>query len=75
METKTINLIDENEKEKYRILTRKGYVYDSFDDEENIDEINYNFIHPDSNFILYFDFFVFIFAFYNLILLLLLIFP
>ena len=42
METKTINLIDENEKEKYRILTRKGYVYDSFDDEENIDEINYN---------------------------------
>ena len=29
--------LDETEKEKYRILTRKGYVYDSFDDEENID--------------------------------------
>ena len=66
-ETKTNITVNENEKEKYRILTRKGYVYDSFDDEENIDEINYNFIHPDSNFIFFFDFFVFIFAFYNLI--------
>ena len=67
IESKTIHSVDENEKEKYRILTRKGYVYDSFDDEENIDEINYNFIHPESNIIFYFDLFVFIFAFYNLI--------
>ena len=57
---------DESSEEQFRILTRKGYVYDSFDDEENIDEINYNFIHPDSNLIQIIDFFVFIFTFYNL---------
>ena len=61
-----INDFDEKEKEKYRILTRKGYVYDSFDDEENIDEINYNFIHPNSNIIMIIDCFVFFFTFYNL---------
>ena len=59
-------IIDENFKEQFRILTRKGYVYDSYDDEENLDEIDYNFIHPDSLFIRIIDFFVFIFTFYNL---------
>ena len=55
-----------DEKEKYRILTRKGYVYDSFDDEEIIDEINYNYIHPNSIIVRVIDFFVFVFTFYNL---------
>ncbi len=60
------SIIDESLKEKFRILTRKGYVYDSYDDEENLDEINYNFIHPNSIYIRIIDFFVFIFTFYNL---------
>ena len=60
--------LDETEKEKYRILTRKGYVYDSFDDEENIDcEDDYFYIHPDSPMVLIIDLLVAIFAFYNLI--------
>ncbi len=60
--------LDETEKEKYRILTRKGYVYDSFDDEENIDcEDDFFYIHPDSPMVLIIDLLVAIFAFYNLI--------
>ena len=59
--------LDEKEIEKYRILTRKGYVYDSFDDEENLDEMkNFNYIHPNSIILKILDFFVFIFTFYNL---------
>ena len=59
------NIID---KEKYRILTRKGYVYDSYDDEENFDEkdIHSHFV-PESFFIIIFDFFVAICVLYNLI--------
>ncbi len=60
--------LDETEKEKYRILTRKGYVYDSFDDEENIDcEDDYFYIHPDSFIVFITDLLVAIFSFYNLI--------
>ena len=59
---------DKKENEKYRILTRKGYVYDSFDDEENLDKImNFNYIHPNSLIIEIIDFFVVVFTFYNLI--------
>ena len=60
--------IDENEKEKYRILTRKGYVYDSYDDEENLDErdIN-NHLNPDSFIVKLIDFFVAICVLYNII--------
>ena len=58
----------DNFKERYRILTRKGYVYDSFDDEENNDEeISFNFIYPESNIIICFDLLDVIFNFYNLI--------
>ncbi len=59
------NIID---KEKYRILTRKGYVYDSFDDEEVFDEkdMNSHFV-PESIFIKIFDFFVAIAVIYNLV--------
>ena len=61
---KKINKIED---EKYRILTRKGYVYDSFDDEENIDEVkNFIYIHPNSIILKIIDFLVFIFTFYNL---------
>ena len=64
-----VNELDEKEKERYRILTRKGYVYDSFDDEENFDEKENTFyIEPDSSIVLILDFLVFIFSFYNLIL-------
>jgi len=60
--------LDATEKEKYRILTRKGYVYDSFDDEENIDcEDDFFYIHPDSFIVLIIDVLVAIFSFYNLI--------
>jgi len=59
---------NEFEKEKYRILTRKGYVYDSFDEEENLDEIEiYNNLNPDSFIIKFIDFLVFISVFYNLL--------
>ena len=58
----------ESSEEQFRILTRKGYVYDSYDDEENLDEImNFNYIHPNSLIIEIIDFFVVIFTFYNLI--------
>ena len=59
---------NDDNKDKYRILTRKGYVYDSFDDEEDNDqEVSFNFLYPESKIILYFDFFDVIFSFYNLI--------
>ena len=42
-------LIAKEIKEKHRILTRKNYVYDSFDDEENINEIiSFNYINPNA---------------------------
>ena len=60
--------IDETDKEKYRILTRKGYVYDSYDDEENLDERDItNHLNPDSFTVKLIDFFVAICAFYNII--------
>ncbi len=41
---------------RYRNLQKKGYVYDSFDDEENFDEeFNTFYINPDSKFLQYFD--------------------
>ena len=59
---------NEIDKEKYRILTRKGYVYDSFDDEKNIDQVRiFFYFNPQSYFIKFFDFFISIFTFYNLI--------
>ena len=59
---------DDESKEKYRILTRKRYVYDSFDDEEdNDEEISFNFIYPESKIILFLDFLDVIFNLYNLI--------
>ena len=61
-------LIAKEIKEKHRILTRKGYVYDSFDDEENIDEIiSFNYINPNAFIIKFIDLFVFILTFYNII--------
>ena len=66
----TINIteINQDDKEKYRILTRKGYVYDSFDDEEIFDEREiYSHIHPDSFFIIILDFFILISVLYNLV--------
>ena len=56
------------DKEKYRILTRKGYVYDSFDEEESLDEMEiYSSLSPDSFIVKFIDFLVFVSAFYNLI--------
>ena len=60
--------IDEVQKEKYRILTRKGYVYDSYDDEENLDERDiHNHLNPDSFIVIFIDFFVAICVLYNII--------
>ncbi len=55
--------------QRYRNLQRKGFVYDSFDDEENIidDENNFFFINPESSFITFFDFFIAIISIYYLI--------
>ena len=55
--------------QRYRNLQRKGYVYDSFDDEENIldEEIYSFFIKPESSFIIFFDFLITISSVYYLI--------
>ena len=56
--------------QRYRNLQRKGYVYDSFDDEENYEEekkYNSFFINPESSIIVFFDFLVTFSAVYYLI--------
>ena len=61
-------LIVKEIKEKHRILTRKDYDYDAFDDEENINEIiSFNYINPNAFIIKFIDLFVFILTFYNII--------
>jgi hypothetical protein len=49
---------------KYRLLRRRANLYDSLDDEEfeDAEEINNFFIHPNSKFILIFDFLLLIFS-------------
>ena len=49
---------------KYRLLRRKPILYDSLDDEEceDAEEINNIFIHPNSKFILFFDYITLIFS-------------
>ena len=60
-------LIQNINKEKYRKLRRKGYVYDSLDDEE-IDDINiYSFyIAPDSYNVYFIDGIIIFISFYML---------
>ena len=54
--------------QRYRVLQKKGYVYDSLDDEENIDEEKLSFfIRPESRFILFFDFLINLCSLYYLI--------
>ena len=53
---------------RYRNLQKKGYVYDSFDDEENFDEeINLFYINPDSKYILFFDLLIALCSVFNII--------
>ena len=53
-------LIAKEIKEKHRILTRKNYVYDSFDDEENINQIiSFKYINLNVFIIKFIDLFVF----------------
>ena len=55
-------------KDKYRVLTRKNYVYDSLSDEEYDDEEgNSLIILPDSKFILILDFFISLSVIYDII--------
>ena len=51
--------------ERYRMLSRKGAIYDSLDDEEIEDEeeIYMYYIDPNSNFCFYFDLILFFFTF------------
>ena len=58
------NIINTPKTPKYRILRRRANLYDSLDDEEfeDAEEINNIFIHPNSNFILFFDFLILIFS-------------
>ena len=53
----TPSLKKKNAVSKYRVLKRRQNLYDSLDDEEceDAEEINHLFIHPNSNFILFFD--------------------
>ena len=54
--------------QRYRNLQKKGYVYDSLDDEEIIeDQMNLFYINPESIYIILFDFLVFICSFFNII--------
>ena len=54
--------------QRYRNLQKKGYVYDSLDDEENIDEqLNLFYIDPNSNYIIFLDALIFISSVFNLI--------
>ena len=57
------------EKEIYRVLSKKGYVYDSFDEEELLDEEIeiYHNLNPDSNIVNFKDFLIFLCVFYNLL--------
>ena len=52
---------------KYRRLVQKGILYDSLDDEEfeDFDEINSIYLHPNSNFILFFDSMLIITGFFS----------
>ena len=62
-QTTDINFIEQ----RYRVLQRKGYVYDSLDDEENLDEEKRRFfIKPESRFIILFDFFLTLSSLYYL---------
>ena len=64
---------DENDdvkykEERYRYLQKKGYVYDSLDDEEVIeDQVNLFYISPDSSYVLLKDFLICICAFFYII--------
>ena len=54
--------------ERYRNLQKKGYVYDSLDDEEIIeDQVNLFYISPDSPYAILMDFLVCICAFFYII--------
>ena len=59
-----INIIEQ----RYRNLQKKGYVYDSLDDEENIDEqMNLFYLDPNSYYVILFDSFILISSIFNLI--------
>ena len=59
-----INILEQ----RYRNLQKKGYVYDSLDDEENIDEqMNLFYIDPNSNYIIFLDALITISSIFNLI--------
>ncbi len=61
------NLISKKHKEKYRVLTRKKYVYDSLDDEEYDDEEgNIHIISPESRLIIFLDFLISICVLYDI---------
>ena len=54
-------------KDKYRVLTRKKYVYDSLDDEEYDDEEEYSkVIKPDSKYLLILDLLISLCAIYDI---------
>ena len=62
------NSVAKISKDKFRCLIKKGYVYDSLDDEEVEDEINDNFyISANSKFVFYFDMVIFISMFYTIL--------
>ena len=56
---------EENDKDRLRVLQRMGGVYDSLDEEDIT--ISTTYIHPDSRFLKFIDFLVFVFSIYNLI--------
>jgi len=59
------NKIEQNDKDRLRVLQRMGEIYDSLDEEDIT--ISTTYIHPDSKILKVIDFLVFIFSIYNLI--------
>ena len=54
--------------QRYRNLQKKGFVYDSFDDDEIFeDQMNVFYLNPDSIYVIFLDFLVCICAFYNIL--------
>ena len=66
-EMKVVNNDSNNEADKYRVLTKKKYLYDSIDDEEEKDELMDYYISPNSIYTKIFDILLFLSSLFYLI--------
>ena len=56
-----------NKKNKFRVLIKRNLIYDSFDSEEDLEELDNFFISPENNFIKIFDLLITIFSLFNVL--------